>query len=517
MAPRNGFIVKNAADAPLYLDEAEPDALDFNILGNHRYGVISGCQVALGTNWSVTVTAGTAVVDGAVVNVATAPFNLPLPSPQPRFDLITVDGSGAVWYQRGTPSPNPIFPEYPEGLTILAAVYVDPGNTSSSAANVTDKRLMLADRFKRALDGGVFLGSYASAASALLSAGATQWEVDFQGKQHWNGGSLLWESGPQTLSVHSNLYVEGDLTTGDDLVVGDTLTVNGNLTASNFRRGVGPPAGVANPSDIYQDTANGGVYTYLNGTWQVLATTPFQPGFIMPSLRDGAPPPGWLVLDGTDVDQAHAGALWDLKPQWRVSTAGGPRMRLPNFTGSYMRQGPLGTSGGQTAVTLKTENLPSHRHLQSPTGSTQPGGDHNHEVVVNPGGRHTHSTVPGQGGHAHPIDDPGHTHATAFPGGGMIAQIWGGPWRLDGPFNDASHPTAVGALPGVGEARTGVTIPGGGAHAHATDVEADHTHVATTKVTGSAHSHPVIENAVGGGVSFDNNPPYNCVNYLIKT
>ena len=507
MAPRNGFIVRNAADVSSLLDQAEPDALDFNILGNHRYGVITGCVVTMGVGNSVSVTAGIVVVDGALSQTASTVLALPDPGATPRFDFIIATDTGNVGVIRGASSPNPVFPEYGENVTVLASVLVPPGTTLSQA-HVTDKRVMLAPRYKRPLDGGIFLGSYRS------SDLAPQYEVSYVGLQRWFTGSTLGETSPLTLTVHENLVVENDLTT-EDLVVTDDATIIGDLTALNFRRGNGAPSGPGRPGDLYQDFTNGGVWTYDEG-WKAMATTPFEPGFIMESLRDDEPA-GWLFLNGQDVEESRAGDLWDLKPQWRVSTPSGPRMRVPDFTNRYMRQGPLGNEGGISTVTLTKANLPPHKHLDDVSGTTQPAGQHAHNITMQPGGQHAHSTVAGQGGHNHPVNDPGHQHFGAWPGGPIIVGVWGGRYKLDGPFNDASHPVAVDALPGVNTADTGITIGGGGDHVHSTNQQGSHVHTATAEPAGGTHSHPIAEHTVGEGVAFDNNPPYACVNYLVKT
>src|SRR4051794_14851543 len=106
MPSRPGFIVQNALTAGPNLDLAEPDALDFNLLGNQRHGVIIGCGVSVsGSSYTINVAPGVAVVDGALV-LTGGQVTLPTASQSARFDLITVDAGGAIGAVVGTADPN---------------------------------------------------------------------------------------------------------------------------------------------------------------------------------------------------------------------------------------------------------------------------------------------------------------------------------------------------------------------------------------------------------------------------
>ena len=159
MAPRAGFIVKNAVAVGANLDIAEPDALDYNLLGNGRFGVISGCEVLVsGSSWTLNVGAGVYVVDGVLV---AGGGQVTLSSSQsPRFDLIVGDGAGHVFGLRGDANDNPIFPDKDlelNNLTVFAAVMVRPGVQPPQQADVTDKRVMLPERFTTAINDGSLL------------------------------------------------------------------------------------------------------------------------------------------------------------------------------------------------------------------------------------------------------------------------------------------------------------------------------------------------------------------------
>src|SRR5580765_247304 len=375
MAPRSGFIIKNGPDVFGLVEEAEPDALDFNLLGNHRYGVLSGCLVQMGSGLNVAIGSGIVIVNGAILKVAAAQVTLADPGQSARFDLIYVNNAGSVGFIRGTASPNPVFPEYADDVTILASVFVQPG-TSPTQLNITDKRVFLPERYRTALDAGTLLGSYQTASLT------PRFEIDYSGQHRWGGGALLWESSPLTLSVHADLNVEGVIG-ANDLLVQHDITVGGNITSDNLQRGSGPPSGTANDGDLYQDTLNGGLWTMEDGVWQRLSTVPIPVGTVSGMMRDDEPM-GWLKLNGQKTQESRAGGLWALHPEW---LAGG-LLQLPDYTACSLRQGPIGNKGGTPTSTLREENLPPHKHLRTPSGTTQPAGSHSHNASIQAAGPH---------------------------------------------------------------------------------------------------------------------------------
>jgi len=71
------FIIPNAVDTSSgskfeNLDQAEPDSLDFEILGNvGRSGVVSGCEVtSISSSTAVAVEAGTVIINDASYTIA---------------------------------------------------------------------------------------------------------------------------------------------------------------------------------------------------------------------------------------------------------------------------------------------------------------------------------------------------------------------------------------------------------------------------------------------------------------
>lgn len=141
-----GFTIPNAPDTDKSgLDQSEPDRLDFEILGNRRRGIVTGCAVTASSGSTVSVSAGTAYLDDAFYSVA-ANAALALtaaPSSGNRFDLVVArlaTGTVTVTYITGTASTtNPTFPTITTSDVVLAAIY---RRTSQSIVSndIIDKR-----------------------------------------------------------------------------------------------------------------------------------------------------------------------------------------------------------------------------------------------------------------------------------------------------------------------------------------------------------------------------------------
>ena len=143
-----GLTVPNASDYGVTfqsIDQAEPDSLDFQILGNDNYGVISGGDVtpfSSGTG-SATLTAGEVIVNGSYYSVASATLTFTAADTDPRFDIIVASvTSGVATYLTvaGTASAtNPVFPTIASNQIPLYALYRKSGVTFN-ALSVVDKR-----------------------------------------------------------------------------------------------------------------------------------------------------------------------------------------------------------------------------------------------------------------------------------------------------------------------------------------------------------------------------------------
>jgi microcystin-dependent protein len=143
------------------LDQAEPDALDFEVLSLGGSGVVSGCIVSsLNSSSNVVVSSGVVVLNGVPYNVPGAP-SLPLPSAPAdnRFDLVVArvtSGVAAFTVLQGVnSSTNPAFPRSvsvlngspvsnnfdPDRDVLIASLYRSGANTVTTS-RIVDKRVM---------------------------------------------------------------------------------------------------------------------------------------------------------------------------------------------------------------------------------------------------------------------------------------------------------------------------------------------------------------------------------------
>ena len=133
---------------------------------------------------------------------------------QDRFDLIAVDQGGAIRVIIGAYGTDPVFPDPPKDVTVLASVFA-PATQSNFTDNVIDKRKFLQKQLLTKLDPGEML---------IRNANGTgnHYSVTGGGLTSWFGDTTLWRTGPGTLRVQSKLIVD------------DTITVGGEFTADNL-------------------------------------------------------------------------------------------------------------------------------------------------------------------------------------------------------------------------------------------------------------------------------------------
>jgi microcystin-dependent protein len=162
------MLIPNAADTVGVrydvLDQAEPDALDFEILGNlGRTYVYSGGQVtSTGSATAVAVAACICVIDGYIITAnAVASQALPTAPSDKRFDLVIIrkvtNTTGTVMVLQGINSAtNPTYPKSRSLITttfdpalnfdadtdvVLAAIY-RPASSVITDARIVDKRVL---------------------------------------------------------------------------------------------------------------------------------------------------------------------------------------------------------------------------------------------------------------------------------------------------------------------------------------------------------------------------------------
>ena len=142
----------NEADA-FNANQAEPDSVDIEILllGQQRTGVISGCAVTESSPaaQTVDVALGEVVETGEQISVSVQDdvAVTAADGTNPRFDLITINGSGTVVVTAGTAAAQPVLPAVPASSVPLAALYIPASDNTHQDAQINDKRVFVADRY----------------------------------------------------------------------------------------------------------------------------------------------------------------------------------------------------------------------------------------------------------------------------------------------------------------------------------------------------------------------------------
>lgn len=336
------------------LDQAEPDALDFEILSLRGSGVVSGCEVtSAGTSNTVNVAAGVIILNGASYAVsASSGFGLPTAPADKRFDIIVARVSGGVAslvaVQGANSATNPEFPKSASVITgapspttnvnfatdvVLAAVYRN-GSSTVTTSRITDKRVTVTSGIS---DQG------ASAPATSYGSGP---------------GALYYKTGTPS-GTSSGVYVK--TTTGDWIElaqnVGPHVPIGGAILW---------PSTSAVPSRFVE--ANG----------QGLSTTAYSALF-------------------AQYGYTHGGA--------------GGTFNVPNYNNLYIRgttnTSAVGTTVGADSVTLTTNQLPAHYHTM----------DHTHGIAHTHNIDHSHGATTGSGGsHSHTIDHNHAAFSTASGG-----------------------------------------------------------------------------------------------------
>ena len=191
----DGFLVPNAASVS-NPRMAEPDRIDFNTMAHALWGVIEGCEVTV-SGRTASITDGMAIVNGMLVTVTQTSTSLGSGGSQDRFDLIAVDQGGTIRVIIGAYSNDPVFPDPPKDVTVLASVFA-PATQSNFTDNVVDKRKFLQKQLLTKIDPGEML---------IRNANGTgnHYSVTGGGLTSWLGDTTLWRTGPGTLRVQSKL------------------------------------------------------------------------------------------------------------------------------------------------------------------------------------------------------------------------------------------------------------------------------------------------------------------------
>lgn len=355
------FIIPNATDTTsgnryAALDQAEPDSLDFEILGNDSCGVLSGCAVTAQVSGGLTVNVSSGyVVLNNIAYAVGAVNNLSLISPDPtdkRFELVIArklaDNSISVMVIPGTNSSTN--PTYPRSISRI------DGATSGSSTTID----------------------------------------------------------PSTDVVLAAVYRTGSSPVTKANIVDKRVSVKSNVS---FQGSAVPDNNMGSIGDLYYRTANqvsSGVYVKTTGGWIEMAKYPIDPGvpigtlIAWPGPTSGvaitAPNPAvWVEANGAAVSRTVTyGDLFAVLGTTWGSGDGSTTYNLPSLSGYYLA-GYTNVTGvavgaANSQITLSVNQLPAHKHpitgLQSELVP-----NHNHPIP------HEHIGSTGQAGsqHTHPF------------------------------------------------------------------------------------------------------------------
>lgn len=191
----------------------------------------------------------------------------------------------------------------------------------------------------------------------------------------------------------------------------------------------------------------------ITATQDRLNADPFPVGgIVMWSGSIATIPTGWTLCNGVTVPRSDG-----------TGTVTPPDLRNRFIVGagdSYA----VAATGGANTVTLTTNEIPSHNHSLSLSGSIGAAGAHNHSV-----------------------NDPGHAHTVALPSSDRTGA---GSGAILGPAVTTTYP-------GTTASGTGIYLSGVGDHSH------------SLSLSGSIGS-------VGSGAAHENRPPYFALAYIMK-
>lgn len=104
--------------------------------------IVSGCTPSKGTGDSVDVSSGTAAVNGSEVSFAGDTASISSRDTFERYDLVTIDSTGAVASVTG--SSELTAPDIPADEVLVAIVFV-PADSDGSSISVLDARIVLSE------------------------------------------------------------------------------------------------------------------------------------------------------------------------------------------------------------------------------------------------------------------------------------------------------------------------------------------------------------------------------------
>jgi len=478
------FLIPNAGNTTggnkfTALDQAEPDSVDFSILGNSsRSGVLSGAAVTANNNATdVSVATGIVVLKGVpYVLSANASLGLPSAPADYRFDLVVARITGAsaslVVIEGANSATNPIFPASRQLLTggydpatnvdfdtdvVLAAVFRD-GGAAVNAADILDKRVILTS-------------------------------------------TVLWQGA---------------------VVPGAGEGATGNLFLTN----------PAPEGDV-----NSGLYVKSSDGWQELVRIPAGGGPFWPVGMVGIwPGKGTLPQGFQDAvgDLLIIASYPDLFDAWGTDYGGDgiTTFGSPDYRDLFIRGAAVptdaGVSVGQDSITLTTANLPAHEHTLAHTHPISHTHSNSHEHgphTTTTNGSHSHGpgtlAVVGVGGRNPMLREPTYTptpYVTGYADNGTGTVPNAGPWAGSVKVFGAANLYYSGgmAISQLGELEVSGSTTGAGTHSHSITVGpfSGNTGAASNANSGAASS--TTSSSVGSGTSHTNIPASKKARFVFR-
>ena len=181
-------------------------------------------------------------------------------------------------------------------------------------------------------------------------------------------------------------------------------------------------------------------------------------------------PPGWILCDGSEISKSEYSKLFSVIGNTYGTPANSSNFILPNLQQrtplGKSNSNNLGDNGGNSSITLSTNQLPSHSH----TGTTSAAGSHSHTAT--------------DAGHNHSYND-----AYFAENRGGRTNVYGTASSSDYD-NDYIYRTPT---PTTSTGYANISVSNNG----------EHTHTFTTELTGNNSSINIMN-------------PYLVLNYLIK-
>lgn len=469
------FIIPNATDTTSgnkysALDQAEPDALDFEILGSRTSGVIYGCEVTAQdvANSTVRVSTGWVVLSNVAYPVdANLTLSLPsAPATGNRFDVVIARLSGAAMSLiviPGTESAaNPTFPKTSSRMVSTSGV--DPLTYINPETDV------------------VLATVYRSAGAAITSSRI----VDKRAAS--TSGIRLQGSALPSSSVGS----DGDLFFKSTLSVSDSS----------------------------------GVYVKRSGAWQELAKATVDPGvpvgtiIMWPGASSAPASASWVEADGSAVSRSTYSALFSVLGTTYGAGDGSTTFNLPDFRGQFLSGLPatgraMGTRYGAAnhSTTITSSNLPTHSHALSNNGVVSTQADHVHGI------NHDHpaaSSSIANAHHWHAITNQTTDNTTVLTNQNWAFQQSAGAsaWGYITSANLTSNTQSTGFNIPHNHTISGQTEPAGMNHNHSVDIP----EFSGPSAAAGTHSHNLsgtTDNA-GAGTAFSVEPSNYGIRFFLR-